>query len=44
MDIATIIGVLGFMGAMIYGVIGDGGDLSIMWQAQGMGIVLMGTF
>jgi len=44
MDIATIIGVLGFVGAMIYGVVGDGGDIGIMWQPQGMAIVLMGTF
>lgn len=44
MDFATILGVFAFFAAMVYGVIGDGGDLSLMWQAQGMTIVLAGTF
>ena len=44
MDFATILGVFAFFAAMVYGVIGDGGDLSLMWQAQGMAIVLAGTF
>ena len=44
MDFATILGVFAFFAAMVYAVIGDGGDLSLMWQAQGMAIVLAGTF
>ena len=44
MDIATIVGILGFIGAMVIGGCGDGGDPMIMWQSQGMAIVLLGTF
>ena len=44
MDFATVIGIGAFFTAMVYGVVGDGGDLSLMWQAQGAAIVLLGTF
>lgn len=44
MDLATLVGVVGFFAAMAYGIMGDGANLSVMWQPQGMVIVVAGTF
>ena len=44
MDIATLAGVLAFLAAMLLGIIGDGSSVIVMWQPQGMVIVLGGTF
>ena len=44
MDIATLAGVLAFLAAMLLGIIGDGSSVIVMWQPQGMVIVVGGTF
>jgi chemotaxis protein MotA len=44
MDIATLAGVLAFLAAMLLGIIGDGSSVIVLWQPQGMVIVLGGTF